>query len=286
MSDTKKKLGSLKPKSHGAKPDKLDTLQDEDTNNLDEHEQTNVDVEGVNNENDVNVEEHDEDNHNEDVETNDSEDVGTGVTLLGRVKWFNDRRGYGYITCIQPGEYTDQDIFVHHTNIRPQEKSYRTLHINEYVQFRLGDADLSYDDEHNLLPTEYDHQATSVTGVMNGPLLCDGPSRPNNRRGRDFRGGSNRDHSGPPRRDGDSFEYGRNNDDFNNDDEPRQRHQRDNRQVDNRQVDNRQVDNRQVDNRQGGYQTDNRQGGYQPRRRENNEWESVSNKGRGQRRVQ
>lgn len=216
MADTKKKLGSLKPKNHGVKAEKAEPK--EDMEHYDEPENVDVDdvvdIDGELDHEDVEDvdDEHDNDHHDDDNE----DDVATGPVLLGRVKWFNDRRGYGYITCISPGEYFEQDIFVHHTNIRPQEKSYRTLHVNEYVQFRLGDADLCYDDEHNLVPTEYEHQATVVRGVNGGPLLCDGPFRPNNRRGQGFRGGSNRNRSGP------SSRYDDDNDDEQSRYEPRQ----------------------------------------------------------------
>ena len=198
MADTKKKLGSLKPKS--VKSEKLSTKDEEE--HFDEPEQVK-DVDELEDEEfeDDNVDVEDEENHDD-----DEDDAESGHKLLGRVKWFNDRRGYGYITCISRGDNFDQDIFVHHTNIRPQEKSYRTLHVNEYVQFRLGEADLCYDEENNLVDTEYEHQATVVTGVNGGPLLCDGPFRPNNRRGQGFRGGSNRTRSGLPQRHNDDYD--------------------------------------------------------------------------------
>lgn len=194
---TPKKLGSLKPKNE-IKSDKLNPkqLDDEhcDDEHCNEHCDDHVNIDGDDNENvddEVDVDEPQND------ENNDA-DAPTGTLLLGRVKWFNDRRGYGYITCISPGSFAEQDIFVHHTNIRPQEKSYRTLNVNEYVQFRLGDADLCYDDDQNLVETDHQHQATDVTGVFGGPLLCDGPFRANNRRGQGFRGGSNRSRPGGP----------------------------------------------------------------------------------------
>ena len=252
MADTKKKLGSLKPKNHGVKSEKLNTTDEE---HFDEPEHVDVDVEELEDEqfdddnDDVEEEEHDE--HHDDVEDDNEDDAQTGPKLLGRVKWFNDRRGYGYITCISPGDFFEQDIFVHHTNIRPQEKSYRTLHVNEYVQFRLGEADLCYDEENNLVETEYEHQATVVTGVNGGPLLCDGPFRPNNRRGQGFRGGSNRNRSGPPQR---------HNDDYDDDDRRPQRQQRSN--------------NSNNDNNR-------------PRRRydDDENWQSVGNRSRPQRRA-
>lgn len=181
MSDTKKKLG-LKPKTQSVKSEKLNQEQ----NDEEHHEEV---------ENHVDEVDMDNDNEEFDEQEDEEEEQPSGIVLTGRVKWFNDRRGYGYITCITEGDFKDKDIFVHHTNVRPQESKYRTLYVNEYVQFYLGEADLCYDQDNNLVKTDYEHQATFVTGVLGGPLLCDGSFRPNARRSRDFQGGSNRDKS-------------------------------------------------------------------------------------------
>ena len=49
----------------------------------------------------------------------------------GKVKWFNDAKGFGFI-C---GDGDGQDIFVHHTSIRAD--GFRTLVEGEDVQFDL-----------------------------------------------------------------------------------------------------------------------------------------------------
>ena len=46
----------------------------------------------------------------------------------GSVKWFNDSKGFGFIT--QDG---GEDVFVHHTAI--QSQGYRTLNEGEKVEF-------------------------------------------------------------------------------------------------------------------------------------------------------
>ena len=46
----------------------------------------------------------------------------------GTVKWFNDSKGFGFITSD-----TGQDLFVHHTDI--QAEGYRTLEEGAKVQF-------------------------------------------------------------------------------------------------------------------------------------------------------
>jgi CspA family cold shock protein len=51
-------------------------------------------------------------------------------TKTGTVKWFSDRRGYGFIT-LDGGE----DIFVHHSAI--VEPGYRSLKEGERVEFTI-----------------------------------------------------------------------------------------------------------------------------------------------------
>ncbi|NQT82065.1 cold shock domain-containing protein [bacterium] len=50
----------------------------------------------------------------------------------GKVKWFNNRKGYGFIEK-EDGE----DVFVHHTAI--QTEGFRTLNKGEDVEFELVD---------------------------------------------------------------------------------------------------------------------------------------------------
>ena len=47
--------------------------------------------------------------------------------ITGTVKWFNNTKGYGFIS--QP---TGADVFVHYSSI--QEKGYRTLREGEQVE--------------------------------------------------------------------------------------------------------------------------------------------------------
>ncbi|MFA0733093.1 MAG: hypothetical protein LKKZDAJK_002827 [Candidatus Fervidibacter sp.] len=49
---------------------------------------------------------------------------------VGRVKWFNDAKGYGFIE--QEG---GEDVFVHYSNI--QGRGYRSLREGQIVQFDI-----------------------------------------------------------------------------------------------------------------------------------------------------
>ena len=52
----------------------------------------------------------------------------------GTVKWFNNRRGYGFIE-----READEDLFVHHSAI--QMEGYRTLQEGQRVSFAVQQGD-------------------------------------------------------------------------------------------------------------------------------------------------
>lgn len=91
---------------------------------------------------------------------------------LGLVKWFNNKRGYGFVKVVSQ-DRNDEDIFVHQTNIHPTTSEYRALYKGEYVSFNISDVE------------GQQSQAVDVTGVCGGPLSCDNPRpQPNYSRGR------------------------------------------------------------------------------------------------------
>ena len=50
--------------------------------------------------------------------------------MQGKVKWFNDRKGWGFIATDEYG-----DVFVHHSSI--QMDGFRTLEQDEEVSFEI-----------------------------------------------------------------------------------------------------------------------------------------------------
>jgi CspA family cold shock protein len=61
---------------------------------------------------------------------------GDAQQCNGTVKWFNDQKGFGFITReVAP----DVDVFVHHTAIRMD--GFRTLRQGENVSFELLESD-------------------------------------------------------------------------------------------------------------------------------------------------
>ena len=104
------------------------------------------------------------------------------TSITGRVKWFNNRAGYGFITVNSPGEHNGRDVFVHQTNITPLTSEYRTLRKGEYVSLNLSNDEQC--------------QALDVSGINGGPLSCDAPRPPRRHGGRSHRGRQNGGNSG------------------------------------------------------------------------------------------
>ena len=88
--------------------------------------------------------------------------------FIGCVKWFNGQKGYGFITCLENRDDSEdkvvgKEVFVHHTSVNPVSDTYRTLFKGEYVQFSMGHKDNKPDEL----------MAVNVRGVLGGALQCD-----------------------------------------------------------------------------------------------------------------
>ena len=56
-------------------------------------------------------------------------------TQTGTVKWFDSKKGYGFITPTTGGK----DLFVHHSSI--DMEGYKTLSEDQQVSYEVGDSD-------------------------------------------------------------------------------------------------------------------------------------------------
>ena len=72
------------------------------------------------------------------------------MTRLGKIKWFNNEKGYGFIE----GEH-DEDIFVHYSAIK--QDGYKSLSEGQMVEYKL-------------LETEKGLQAINVEEVSNATV--------------------------------------------------------------------------------------------------------------------
>lgn len=82
--------------------------------------------------------------------------------LTGKVKWFNNKAGYGFIT-IHDGENKNSDIFVHFTAIRVTNSQYKYLVQGEYVEF----------DRVKSTTGPHEYKAADITGIKGGELMCE-----------------------------------------------------------------------------------------------------------------
>jgi len=81
----------------------------------------------------------------------------------GQVKWFNSKKGFGFITYKEAsGKFID--IFVHHTCIQySNAESFRNLVTGEYVEFVVSPCP----------GKQGQFQAEKVTGINYGPLMSE-----------------------------------------------------------------------------------------------------------------
>ena len=87
--------------------------------------------------------------------------------MAGCVKWFNMKTGFGFLTVVRGGGSGElkvgSEVFVHHSNVKVQEEQYRFLVQGEYVEFDVS----------NVANGQHSCQATNVTGMFGGKLMCE-----------------------------------------------------------------------------------------------------------------
>ena len=86
----------------------------------------------------------------------------TGARFIGRVKWFNNKAGYGVIT-VTDGPQAGADMFVHHSAIAVASQQYKYLVQGEYVELSVVKAQGG----------THEYQAVDVAGIKGGKLMCE-----------------------------------------------------------------------------------------------------------------
>ena len=94
-----------------------------------------------------------------------SSDTSASVRLTGRVKWFNNKTGFGFITIVGgDDQFKDaSEIFAHHSAINVSQEQYRYLVEGEYVEFSVS----------NTASGDHKFQAADIRGVKGGKLFCE-----------------------------------------------------------------------------------------------------------------
>ena len=72
--------------------------------------------------------------------------------VKGTVKWFDSRKGYGFITL----EDESGDIFVHFSAIKGEDEDFKIIYEGDICEFEVTDG-------------QKDPQATDLTVVEKGP---------------------------------------------------------------------------------------------------------------------
>ena len=99
------------------------------------------------------------------VDTPTQTDMTSSVTdkrFTGQVKWFNNKSGFGFVTCSDE-EFSGKDIFVHYSAIRLPDTQYKYLVQGEYVEFNLAKSDNE----------KHEFNAADVYGVKGGVIMCE-----------------------------------------------------------------------------------------------------------------
>jgi CspA family cold shock protein len=89
-------------------------------------------------------------------------DTQKSEKFIGKVKWFNNKSGFGFITVSTPGDFQGKDIFSHYSAILV-DNQYKYLVQGEYVEFDIS----------TTTNGEHEHQASNITGILGGDTMCE-----------------------------------------------------------------------------------------------------------------
>ena len=85
----------------------------------------------------------------------------------GRVKWFNNKFGYGFITVVSTDAAASaaigSDVFAHHSEVSVGEDQYRYLVQGEYVEFSVV----------KTASGNHAFQCSAIRGIHGGQLICE-----------------------------------------------------------------------------------------------------------------
>jgi CspA family cold shock protein len=92
----------------------------------------------------------------------DTTNTTSSDRLIGQVKWFNTKAGYGFVT-VCTGEHAGKDIFVHYSSILVENSQYKYLVQGEYIEFSLMKS----------TSDKYEFHAMEVSGINRGTIMCE-----------------------------------------------------------------------------------------------------------------
>lgn len=96
-----------------------------------------------------------------------SSDMSSSATVrvTGRVKWFNNKRGYGFVTTLT-GDTVGVDVFAHHSGITTSNEQFLYLVQGEYIDFDMNEVSSEKDEAPRW-------EASNITGFGGGKLMCE-----------------------------------------------------------------------------------------------------------------
>ena len=83
--------------------------------------------------------------------------------FTGKVKWFNNKSGYGFITFLDGGEHKGKDIFAHHSSLNVKDELYKYLVQGEYIEFNIQKMESG----------NHEYQAINIKGIFQNELMCE-----------------------------------------------------------------------------------------------------------------